>query len=115
MPCMSIYSIQPTTLGAVRTYPLASRKSKVSIRDFAKPPGANSSLTKFLDSLPSILAAEDLRQLLAAVHRARRQRKAILWGIGGPALNNGLGPPLVELMKSRVVSGIAIDGAAGLR
>ncbi len=48
---MSIYSIQPLTLGSVRTYPLASRKSKVSIRDFAKPPSANASLTKFLDSL----------------------------------------------------------------
>src|SRR3989454_5688838 len=112
MPCMSIYSIQPTTLGAVRTYPLASRKSKVSIRDFAKPPGANSSLTKFLDSLPSILAAEDLRQLLAAVHRARRQRKAILWGIGGHVIKVGLGPVLIDLMKRGFVSGIAMNGAA---
>src|SRR3989454_3941655 len=112
MPCMSIYSIQPTTLGAVRTYPLASRKSKVSIRDLAKPPGANSSLTKFLDSLPSILAAEDLRQLLAAVHRARRQRKAILWGIGGHVLQNGLRPLLIYLMKRGFVSGIAMKRAA---
>src|SRR6266581_1523364 len=112
MPCMSIYSIQPTTLGAVRTYPLASRKSKVSIRDFAKPPGANSSLTKFLDSLPSILAAEDLRQLLAAVHRARRQRKAILWGIGGHVIKVGLGPVLIDLMKRGFVSRIAMNGAA---
>src|SRR6266849_3796666 len=40
---MSIYSIHPITLGAVHTYPLASRKSKVSIRDFAKPPAANTS------------------------------------------------------------------------
>jgi len=112
MPCMSIYSIQPTTLGAVRTYPLASRKSKVSIRDLAKPPGANSSLTKFLDSLPSILAAEDLRQLLAAVHRARRQRKAILWGIGGHVIKVGLGPVLIDLMKRGFVSGIAMNGAA---
>src|SRR2546428_12311135 len=103
MRCMSIYSIQPTPLGAVRTYPLASRKSKVSIRDLAKPPGANSSLTKFLDSLPSILAAEDLRQLLAAVHRARRQRKAILWGIGGHALKNDTGPLPTVLMEHRLL------------
>src|SRR2546428_14148341 len=104
MRCMSIYSIQPTPLGAVRTYPLASRKSKVSIRDLAKPPGANSSLTKFLDSLPSILAAEDLRQLLAAVHRARRQRKAILWGIGGHGLKIGPGPALIYFMKHGFLS-----------
>src|SRR2546428_2415379 len=114
MRCMSIYSIQPTPLGAVRTYPLASRKSKVSIRDLAKPPGANSSLTKFLDSLPSILAAEDLRQLLAAVHRARRQRKAILWGIGGHALQDRPRPPPVDLMKNGLVSWISLNRPGAL-
>ena len=109
---MSIYSIHPITLGAVHTYPLASRKSKVSIRDFAKPPAANTSLTKFLDSLPDILAADDLRQLLSAIHRARRQRKAILWGLGGHVIKVGLGPVLVDLMKRGFVSGIAMNGAA---
>ena len=109
---MSIYSIRPITLGAGHTYPLASRKSKVSIRDFAKPPAANTSLTKFLDSLPNILAADDLRQLLAAIHRARKQRKAILWGIGGHVIKVGLGPVLIDLMKRGFVSGIAMNGAA---
>jgi hypothetical protein len=109
---MSIYSIQPITLGAVLTYPLASRKSKVSVRDFAKPPGAKSSLTKFLDSLPNILAAEDLRQLLSAIHAARKQRKPVLWGIGGHVIKVGLGPVLIDLMKRGFVSGIAMNGAA---
>src|SRR6267378_3102459 len=109
---MSIYSIQPITLGAVRTYPLASRKSKVSVRDFAKAPATNSSLTKFLDSLPNILAAEDLRHLLGAIHNARRQRKAILWGIGGHVIKVGLGPVLIDLIKRGFVSGIAMNGAA---
>ena len=108
---MSIYSIQPITLGAVHTYPLASRKSKVSVRDFAKPTGANASLTKFLDALPRILAAEDLRNLLSAIHIARRQRRAILWGIGGHVIKVGLGPVLIDLMKRGFVSGIAMNGA----
>jgi len=109
---MSIYSIQPITLGAVHAYPLASRKSKVSIRDFAEPPGANSSLTRFLDSLPNILAAEDLRELLGAIQTARRQRKAVLWGIGGHVIKVGLGPVLIDLMKRGFVTGIAMNGAA---
>jgi len=109
---MSIYSIQPITLGAIHTYPLASRKSKVSIRDFAKAPTANASLAKFLDSLPNVLAAEDLRQLLGAIHGARKQRKAILWGIGGHVIKVGLGPVLIDLMKRGFVSGIAMNGAA---
>src|SRR5437763_1014462 len=109
---MSIYSLHPITLGAVHTYPLASRKSKVSIRDFAKPPAANASLTKFFDSLPNILAAEDLRRLLSAIHIARKQRKAILWGIGGHVIKVGLGPVLIDLMKRGFVSSIAMNGAA---
>ncbi len=109
---MSIYSIHPITLGAVHTYTLASRKSKVSVRDFAKPPAANASLTKFLDSLPNILAAENLRHLLRAIHSACKQRKAILWGIGGHVIKVGLGPVLIDLMKRGFVSGIAMNGAA---
>jgi hypothetical protein len=109
---MSIYSTPPLTFGSVHTYPLASRKSKVSVRDFAKPLAANASLTKFLDSLPNFLAANDLRQLLTAVHRARKQHAPILWGIGGHVIKVGLGPILIDLMKRGFVSGIAMNGAA---
>jgi hypothetical protein len=109
---MSVYSINPLTLGSVHTYPLASRKSKVSVRNFAKPPARNASFTKFLDSLPNILAAEDLRHLLGAIHSARKQRKAILWGLGGHVIKVGLGPVLIDLMKRGFVSGIAMNGAA---
>jgi hypothetical protein len=109
---MSIYPIQPITLGGVQTYPLASRKSKVSVRDFAKPVGAISSFTKFLDSLPNILAAEDLRNLLNAIHGAQKKHKPILWGIGGHVIKVGLGPVLIDLMKRGFVSGIAMNGAA---
>jgi hypothetical protein len=109
---MSVYSIQPLTLGSVRTYPLASRSSKVSVRDFAKPLAANTSFTKFLDSLPDILAAGDLRRILTAIHHARRERAAILWGIGGHVIKVGLGPVLIDLMRRGFVCGIAMNGAA---
>lgn len=109
---MSVYSIQPLTLGAVRTYPLASRRSKVSTGDFAKAPAKNASLAKFLDSLPSILAAEDLRQLLGAMHAARKQGAAILWGLGGHVIKVGLGPLLIGLIERGFVSGMAMNGAA---
>src|SRR5438552_406234 len=109
---MSVYSIHPITLGGVHTYSLSSRKSKVSVRDFAKPPAADTLLTTFLDSLPYILAAEDLRHLLAAIHNARGQHKAMLWGLGGHVIKVGLGPVLIDLMKRGFVSGIAMNGAA---
>src|ERR1700726_4322274 len=109
---MSIYCTAPLQLGAVRTYPLASRKSKVEVADFAAPLAKNVSISKFLDSLPNFLAAEDLRQLLAAVQRARVNKKAILWGIGGHVIKVGLGPVLIDLIERGFVSGIAMNGAA---
>jgi hypothetical protein len=109
---MSIYSTAPLQLGAVRTYPLASRKSKVNVADFAKPPARNVSISKFMDSLPNFLAAEDLRQLLAAVQLARSGKKTILWGIGGHVIKVGLGPILIDVIERGFVSGIAMNGAA---
>src|SRR5262252_7031694 len=107
----SDYTIQPLALDEITTYPLASRKGKVSISDFAKPV-PSSSLGKFLDSLPNILAAQDLRALLAAIHAAKRSRKAILWGLGGHVIKTGLGPILADLMRRGFISAVAMNGAA---
>lgn len=109
---MSIYSVEPLMLGGVRTYPLATRKSKVNVGQFARPAGKSASLVKFLDSLPEILAARDFRDVLAAVQRARRQKRAVLWAIGGHVIKVGLAPVLIDLMRQGFVSGIAMNGAA---
>jgi hypothetical protein len=109
---MSIYEIQPVALRGVRTYPIAARRSKVNVREFARPTGKNPSLKKFLDALPAILAGNDLRDVLAAVHRARAGKHAVIWGIGGHVIKVGLGPLLIELMRAGFVSGVAMNGAA---
>jgi len=109
---MSIYSISPIELGAVRTYPLSSRKSKVSVNDFATPAAPNSSISKFLHTLPNFLAASDLRRLLAALQTARQAGRPILWGLGGHVIKVGLGPVLIDLMDRGFISGLAMNGAA---
>ena len=109
---MSIYQIQPVALGGVKTHPIAARRSKVSVREFARPAGKNPSLKKFLETLPEILAGNDLRDVLSAIHRAKAKKRAVLWGIGGHVIKVGLGPVLNELMRAGFVSGIAMNGAA---
>jgi hypothetical protein len=109
---MSVYPIQPATLGGVRTYPLASRKSKVTAKDLAKPTPRGASVTKFLDSLPKILAAQNFRELAATIHAARKRKRAILWGIGGHVIKVGLAPVIIDLLSKGYVSGIAMNGAA---
>ena len=109
---MSIYSTQPLMFGGVRTYPLATRKSKVNVKDFAKPVKRNISLSKFLDQLPEILAGRDLRELLRAMQKAKKQKRAILWGMGGHVIKAGLGRVIADLIARGFVSGIAMNGAA---
>ena len=109
---MTIYPIQPVTLGNLRTYPLSSRKSKVTVKDFAKPLSKNPSLQNFLNSLPAILAAKDLEQLASAIHNSKKSRKAILWGLGGHVIKVGLGPVINDLIRRKFITGIAMNGAA---
>ena len=108
----SIYdNLKPIELGGVKTYPLASRKSKVSLQDFARPLSGESSLDDFLDSLPNVLAVQSLRQIAARIKRARELKKPIIWGIGGHVIKTGLAPVIIDLMKRRYVSGIAGNGS----
>jgi len=108
----SIYAITPLGLEKIRTYPLAKRKSKVSVRDFARVHRRGASLRSFLDTLPRILAGEDFRAVVAAILEARAKRKPVLWGIGGHLIKVGLGPVLVDLVRRGFVSGMAMNGAA---
>ena len=108
----SIYDddLRPLDLDKVKTYPLASRTSKVSLSDFAKPVSGDSSLTEFLDSLPNLLAVQSLREIAGRIQRARELKKPIIWGIGGHVIKTGLAPLIIDLMKRGYVSAIAANG-----
>jgi hypothetical protein len=109
----SIYDndLKPLELDGVKTYPLSSRNSKVSLNDFAKPLTGDSSLQDFLDHLPNVLAVQSLRQIAARIKRARELKKPIIWGIGGHVIKTGLAPVIVDLMKHGFVSAIAANGS----
>jgi hypothetical protein len=71
----STYNTAPLSLDRISTYPLAGRKSKVSVREFARPHRKGARLPEFLDSLPRILAAEDLRAMIDAILMAHARGK----------------------------------------
>lgn len=110
---MTIYDddLRPLSLDGVKTYPLASRQSKVCLSDFAGPIDENSSLQDFLDGLPNILAVQSLRSLAAQIRRAKQLNKPIIWGIGGHVIKTGLAPVIISLMKRGFVSAIAANGS----
>ena len=98
-------------LSDVRTYPLKSRKSKARSEDFARPCPRGASLGTWIDSLPHILAAADLKAIVATLVEARQEGRGILWGVGAHVIKNGLGPVLIDLMERGFVSAIATNGA----
>ncbi len=51
-------------LTGIRTYPLGSRQSKARAEDFASPVERGGSFKAFVDSLPAILGARDLRRVV---------------------------------------------------
>lgn len=110
---MSVYddNLRPLELNNVKTYPLASRRSKVSLNDFAKPIEAESTLKEFLAGLPNILAVQTLRQLATRMHRARELQKPIIWGIGGHVIKTGLAPLMIDLMKRGFLTAVAANGS----
>jgi len=110
---VSIYDedVQPLSLEKVSAYSLASRLSKVSTADFARPVESDSSLSDFLSSLPNILAVKSLREVAAQMRRARALERPIIWGIGGHVIKTGLAPVIIDLMRRGFVSALAANGS----
>src|SRR6266545_3098358 len=109
---MSQYKSEPIDLSRLNTYPLASRPSKVTSDDFANPPGSGSSTSDFLESLPNILAARELRELAAKIRDAKSYGREIIVGLGGHVIKTGLAPVLIDLMQRGYVTGVAMNGSA---
>ena len=101
----------PLSLRKVKTYSLASRKSKVTLADFGRLHRKGDSVATFLASLPRILGGETLRHLVSDVLRARKEGKPILWGLGAHVIKVGLSPLIIDLMERGLVTGLALNGA----
>lgn len=110
---MSIYEddVRPLNLDGVNTYPLATRPSKVTTKDFARPVSEDSTLATFLNSLPDILAVRSLRELAARIKHARELHKPVIWGIGGHVVKTGMPPIIIDLMRRGFVTAIAANGS----
>ena len=100
-------------LSAVRTVPIARRPNRVRAEEFAAPPGADRSLGAFLRSLPDVLVARDFRAVIDTLVRAAG-RRAVVVMTGGHVVKTGLAPLLIDLMRRRVITHLAMNGSAAI-
>ena len=101
-------------LGRVRTVPVAGRRNKVDPALLARPPAGDQSFKAFLDALPDVLAARDLRSVVAGVAGAARQRRGVVLLIGGHVIKVGLGPLIAAWLRRGIVTHVALNGAAAI-
>jgi hypothetical protein len=108
---MSKYQVRPYDLSRIKTYPLKSRPSKVTVDLFGRPHEKGSTASEFLQSLPAILASRSLKDLACAVVKARSNGKPAIWGIGGHVIKTGLSPILIDLMDRGLINALAFNGS----
>src|SRR5580698_5991806 len=111
---MSRYSEKPLSFDALKTVPIGARGGKVRVEDFARPYRKGEGVAGWMESLPKILAADSFRGVVEALRRAREQKRAILWGMGGHVVKCGLGDVLLDLMRREWVTAFVMNGAASI-
>ncbi len=101
-------------VGRLRTVPFRGRQNKVDPSVMASPPGHDRSFHAFLDSLPDILAARDLRAIIAHVAAAAGSEKGVVLLLGGHVVKVGLGPLVLQWIERGIVTHVAMNGAAAI-
>jgi deoxyhypusine synthase len=103
--------IKPVNFNRVKLTFLSRKRHKVEKALFATTWKKGGGLTDFVNSLPKILAAKDLREVVEQIAEAVRRKRMVLLGMGAHPIKVGLNPILIDLMEQGVLKGIAMNGA----
>lgn len=106
---------QQIDLSKIRTISIASRKSKVALKDFAKVfDPRRGRFEEFIDSLPDILVAKDFVKFAGDVVTARRKKKPVIALIGAHVIKVGLAPLFIDLIQRKVITAVGMNSAASI-
>jgi hypothetical protein len=98
----------------VKTYSIKKRYSKVKIGDFAKVPVKRASFSRFYNSLPHILKGKDFRVIVDSIVKAHKKKKGVIFMCGAHVIKCGLNPVLIELLKRKIITCLALNGACAI-
>ena len=95
----------------LKTQSVRRRRSKVGVRDEARPVEPGALFSDFIDRLPDVLGAADLRTVIQAWAAAWKRDRTVLWGFGAHLIKVGLAPVIVDLMERGAISALMANGA----
>ncbi|GAX59707.1 protein kinase [Candidatus Scalindua japonica] len=104
---------KPIDLKKIKTYPIKKRKNLVDIGQFGKPVEFKN-INKFIDSLPTVLAADDLRKVIDNIVKAYSKDRQVVLAMGAHVIKCGLSPIVIDLMKRGIITAVAMNGSGAI-
>jgi hypothetical protein len=104
--------VRPLDPRRAHTRKLATLSRLVRREDFASEVAAGATFRDFLDSLPEVLGAAQLRELACAIANTARAKQTFLLMSGAHPIKVGLGPIICGMLRDGIISAIATNGAA---
>jgi hypothetical protein len=101
-------------LSGLRTHKAAQRLSKVKTDHEAGTFSKGMTVRDFLNNLPSIMKADDLKAVARSVVDARKKAKPVIVMLGGHVIKTGCSPILSDLAEKGYVTHFASNGAAAI-
>jgi hypothetical protein len=105
---MSRYKLADLT--KVKKTSLKKRRSLVGVESFGKPHNAKGA-RDFFKRLPGFLQASDLNEFLTRAATARKKKFPFHIMMGAHVIKVGLSPILIDLMKSKILTGLSLNSA----
>ncbi|BCG48519.1 hypothetical protein GEOBRER4_n3415 [Citrifermentans bremense] len=106
---------RPLDFSGVSTYPIATRKNKMNVKDdFALPVRPGMTVSDLLAAMPNQLGSQSLNRVIDAVVAARKKGKPVVMAMGGHVIKCGLQPVLKSLIEAGIVTAVALNGAGSI-
>jgi deoxyhypusine synthase len=102
---------RPISLRKVRTYSLSNRRSKVRRGALASLYRKGDPFKTFMEGLPDILAASDIKAVAEAILKAWRNKRPVVVGMGAHPIKVGLSPLIIDLIDKGIITAMAVNGS----
>jgi hypothetical protein len=98
----------------LKTYQVGSQPRKVEMTDAGVPWKPGGSISKFISSLPDILAGGDFKTAVSEISAAAKDHRPIVLAMGAHVIKCGLSPIIIDLISRGIITGIALNGAGAI-
>lgn len=98
------------SLKDIKTHSLKKRRSKLRLEALGLP-FKGGGFREFLRSLPDTFAVKNLREIIDAIIKAKKEKRPVIIGMGAHLIKVGLSPVIINLMENEVITALAMNGA----